>query len=147
MSHYSKIFEKIPVDVPNRNGFDCSHENVFTAKCGTLTPCLVDELLPNDTVSLGVAAQVQLPPMATDFYGRVQVKFETFFVPFRVLYGGWKELISHPSGTYPSGTTNQQKAKFLPMVQIPAVEKVSTHHGYGLLEIERSIKLTILNHN
>lgn len=119
MSHYSKIFEKIPVDVPNKNGFDCSHENVFTTKCGTLTPCLVDELLPNDTVSLGVAAQVQLPPMATDFYGRVQVKFETFFVPFRILYGGWKELISHPGDTYPVGTVSGQKAKFLPSVQIP----------------------------
>lgn len=96
MSHYSKIFNKVPVQIPNKSGFDLSHENLFTAKCGTLVPVLVDTLLPNDTISLGHSSQLQLPPMATDFYGRVVGKFEAFFVPFRILYGGWQELITHP---------------------------------------------------
>ena len=86
MSHYSKVINKVPVQIPNKSGFDLSHENLFTAKCGTLYPVMVDTLLPNDTISLGHSSQLQLPPMATDFYGRVMGKFEAFFVPFRVLY-------------------------------------------------------------
>lgn len=127
MSHYSKIFNKVPVDIPNKSGFDMSHENLFTGKCGQLIPCMVDELLPNDSITLGVSSQIQLPPMATDFYGRVQAKFEAFFVPNRILFGGWQELITHDSNnyTYPSGTTDYQKSRYLPTFVIPANTKVN----------------------
>ena len=119
MSHYSKVLNKVPVQIPNKSGFDLSHENLFTAKCGTLYPVMVDTLLPNDTISLGHSSQLQLTPMATDFYGRVMGKFEAFFVPFRVLYGGWQDLITHPvnGDNYPSGTTANQKAKVLPTLR------------------------------
>ncbi|MCD8288121.1 MAG: hypothetical protein LUC18_04695 [Porphyromonadaceae bacterium] len=91
----SNLFDRRPVKVPNRSGFDMSHSNSFTASCGTLVPCHMDYLLPNDTVKLSVPnIQVQLPPMATDFYGFIEAKIETFFVPFRILYGGWREVIS-----------------------------------------------------
>lgn len=121
MSNYSKIFHKVPVEIPNKSGFDCSHENVFTAKCGTLIPSMVDLLLPNDTVSLGTKLQVQLPPMATDFYGSVNAKCECFFVPLRVLYGGMQEILTHPTNgaVYPVGTGSNQKARFVPHLSVP----------------------------
>lgn len=124
MSHYSKVINKVPVQIPNRSGFDLSHENLFTAKCGTLYPVMVDTILPGDSFSLGQSSQIQLPPMATDFYGRVMGKFEAFFVPFRILYGGWQELITHPvSGdNYPSGTPAGAKAKYLPTLVFPKSE-------------------------
>lgn len=121
MAHYNKIFNKVPVDIPNRSGFDCSHENLFTAPVGTLIPAMVDPVIPGDRVTLGVSSQIQLPPMATDFYGRVQGKFEAFFVPNRVLYGGWKELITHdPESSFPTGAANTQKAKYLPTFSLPS---------------------------
>lgn len=115
------IFKKVPIEVPNKSGFDCSHTNLFTAKVGTLVPCMVDMLLPNDTVSLGVGSEIQLPPMATDFYGRVKGHFEAFFVPMRLLYGGWQELMTHPvnGDVWPAGTILQQKAKYLPTLEVP----------------------------
>lgn len=115
------IFKKVPVEIPNHSGFDCSHENSFTAKCGTLVPAMVDMLLPGDKVSLSVGSEIQLPPMATDFYGRIKGHFEAFFVPFRTLYGGWQELITHPvnGDVYPSGTDSDQKAKYLPTLRLP----------------------------
>ena len=97
MAHLSKIFTKTPVDMPNKSGFDMSHENLFTATCGTLTPCLVEELLPNDEISLGEMCQVQLPPMATDFYGRIDACIEAFFVPYRILWQGWQSFITNPT--------------------------------------------------
>lgn len=122
MAHYNKIFNKVPIQVLNKSGFDMSHENFFTANCGTLVPCMVDELLPNDTISLGVASQINLPPMATDFYGRIYADYHAFFVPFRILYGGWQELITHPQDgdIYPEGTPSLQKSKYLPYLTVPA---------------------------
>lgn len=115
------IFKKVPIEVPNKSGFDCSHTNLFTAKVGTLVPCMVDMLLPNDTVSLGVGSEIQLPPMATDFYGRVKGHFEAFFVPMRLLYGGWQELMTHPvnGDVWPAGSVSGQKAKYLPTLSLP----------------------------
>lgn len=96
MSHLSKIFSKTPIDVPNRSGFDMSFENMLTMKVGTLTPILCEEVLPNETYSLGYLGQVQLPPMATDFYGRVDMRLEAFFVPNRIVWGGWQNFYTMP---------------------------------------------------
>lgn len=132
------IFRKVPIEVPNKSGFDMTNEVLSTMTVGTLVPIHTDLLLPNDTVSLGVSAEIQLPPMATDFYGRVKAHFETFFVPCRQLYGGWQELITHPvtGDVWPSGTSVNQKAKYLPTLRIP-VDKMgpgslSDYLGYGM---------------
>lgn len=98
------LFQRVPIEVPNLSGFDMSHENCFTAFTGTLTPALVDDLLPKDNVSLGVNCQVQTVPFATDFYGTIEAKFEAFFVPFRILYHGWQQFITSPNVDVVYGT-------------------------------------------
>lgn len=112
----SKLFSRVPIDVPNRSGFDLSHYNSGTGRTGTLYPVLVDEILPNDTVSLGCNFQVQLPPMATDFYGRIDYVLEAFFVPFRLLWGGWESFMTHSTAQpqYPNGTPVEGKSKWAP---------------------------------
>lgn len=118
MSHSSALFNRVPVDLPNRSGFNLDHENGFTATCGTLTPCLVHPLLPNDTISLGTNFQVQLPPMVTDFYGKVDAVIEAFFVPYRILWAGWESFITHPTKNprYPEGTPYQLKPASMPTI-------------------------------
>lgn len=112
----SKLFSRVPIDVPNRSGFDLSHYNSGTGRTGTLYPVLVDEILPNDTVSLGCNFQVQLPPMATDFYGRIDYVLEAFFVPMRLLWGGWESFMTHSTAQpqYPDGTPVEGKSKWAP---------------------------------
>lgn len=116
MSHASPIFQRVPVEMPNRSGFDMSHENLGTLTTGTLVPVLVDEILPNDSISLGSSFQVQLPPMVADFYGRVDFVLEAFFVPMRLLWGGFQDFMTHPTAypQYPEGTKVQGKPKYLP---------------------------------
>lgn len=94
MSHSSKIFNKVPVKVQDRSGFDMSHENLFTAKVGTLIPASVEEVMPGDVVSVGSAISVELPPLATNFKGRVDARLEAFFVPNRILWAGWQDFIT-----------------------------------------------------
>lgn len=107
MSHLSKLFTRTPVDIPNRSGHDCSHQNFFTGRCGTLIPILLDELMPNETISLGFMANVQLPPMATNFYGLIDYRVEAFFVPMRLCWGGWEKFWTQPvSDPYLSATAS-----------------------------------------
>lgn len=112
------LFGSTPIQVPNRSGFDLSHENMLTLKCGQLVPVMTDLLIPGDRVSVGSAFEVQLPPMATDFYGRIRFKMEAFFVPCRLLYGGWQKFMTSPTGNnVPSATT---VGSMLPFCVIPA---------------------------
>lgn len=114
---FRDLFQKTPVKIPNKSGFDLSHENMLTLDCGTLVPVMTDLLIPGDKVSLGSAFEVQLPPMATDFYGRVRFKMEAFFVPCRLLYGGWQKFMTSPVGTTSIGSTTSSS---LPYVTVPA---------------------------
>lgn len=125
MSHFSSVFSRVPIELPNRSGFDMSHENLGTALCGQLVPVLVDELLPNDTISLGASFQVQLPPMASDFYGRVDYVLEAFFVPCRLLWGGWQSFMTHPTANpvYPAGTPAQGRSRYLPQLFIDGADR------------------------
>lgn len=151
MAHLSKIFTKTPVDMPNKSGFDMSHENLFTTTCGTLTPCLVEELLPNDEISLGEMCQVQLPPMATDFYGRIDACIEAFFVPFRILWQGWQSFITNPT-TSPYAP-NTPRPNSVPIIRFDSTTD-SSFIGRGTLADYLGIKgfpslegPTFLNYN
>lgn len=110
------FIHNVPIKVPNKSGFDLSHEHIFSGVCGELAPVLVHELLPNDSISLGASFQVQLPPAVTDFYGRINFHLEAFFVPNRLCWAGWKNFITHPtmSPQYPEGTLAEGKSRYLP---------------------------------
>lgn len=138
MAHHSKLFSKVPLSVQNLSGFDLSHENLFSAKCGTLTPCYVQPVIPNTKLTLSLSTEIQLPPMATDFYGKVDGVFEAFFVPYRILYGGWQELITRPvnNAVYPPLSGADTTAKFLPSFSIP-----SGQYGIGSLSDYLGLKV------
>lgn len=123
MSHTSRIFDRVPIDLPNRSGFNLDHQNEFTATCGTLTPCLCRPVLPNETISLGADFQVQLPPMVTDFYGKVDAVIEAFFVPNRLLWAGWENFITHPTKNpqYPAGTPVQARPTRVPVINLNGI--------------------------
>lgn len=88
-----KLFSNVQVQVPHKSGFDKSHMNLLTTKCGTLTPILCDEVVPNTSVNLKLNVSASLPPLASDTFMRCDLKAEAFFVPYRICYGGWQDWI------------------------------------------------------
>lgn len=119
MSHTSKVFNKVPVKVQDRSGFDLSHENLFTANIGTLIPASVEEVMPGDVISVGGAVSVELPPLATNFKGRVDARLEAFFVPNRLLWAGWQDYIVQDPNHRPV-VPSWSVATTIPKVQINA---------------------------
>lgn len=112
MSHTSKLFENRKVKINNKSGFDLAHSNFLTQTVGTLTPICTIPMIPNDSISLGFMGQIKMPPMATSFYGRIDYRLEAFFVPYRILWGGWENFLTMPIND-PYGTVIQ-RPKFLP---------------------------------
>lgn len=114
---------KVPVNVPKLSGFDKSHQNLLTTGCGTITPILVDELIPGSKVHLKLALSASLPPLASDTFMRCSVKVEAFFVPFRLLAGSFESWFTDTDKkfapyTASSGTTFSPQARrgYLPVI-------------------------------
>lgn len=90
----ANIYDKVPVKVQRKSGFDKSFQNLFTGKVGTIIPILTDELIPNTTVRLRMAITTQLPPLASDTFMRVRQKYAAFFVPTRILVPRYEDWIT-----------------------------------------------------
>ena len=85
---------KIPVNVPGLSSFDKSYKNILTTKVGTITPICSRFLIPNSKGSLKLAISAALPPLASDTFMRCDLKVEAFFVPLRLLYGGFESFLT-----------------------------------------------------
>lgn len=85
---------KVQVKVARKSGFDKSHFSLVPAKVGTEVPILVDEVIGNTTVHLGLKLGASMPPLATDTYMNADICVEAFFVPFRILYGGFEAFFN-----------------------------------------------------
>lgn len=138
MSHTSKLFQDHKVQIKNKSGFDLAHSNFLTQKCGQLTPVCTIPMLPNDSISLGFMSQIKLPPMATSFYGRVDYRLEAFFVPYRILWGGWENFYTQPIAD-PYGTS-VERPHFLPNYIDTFTDKRGVHFKRGSLADYLGIK-------
>ena len=107
---------KAPLNVPKLSGFDKSHQNLLTTKCGTITPILIDELIPGSRVNLKLALSASLPPLASDTFMRCSMKVRAFFVPFRLLAGSFESWFTDSEKKF-AGITNAVSRKgFLPVI-------------------------------
>lgn len=111
------LFKFAPLRQKRRSGFDKSFSNFLTAKVGTLVPVLCDEVIPNTDVNIRVAAQAQLPPLASDVFMRCDLKLEAFFCPSRILYGGYDAWLT--GSTIRSAASTEATAA-LPFVKLSA---------------------------
>lgn len=87
------FLKKSVVKVQERSPFDKSFRNLLTTKCGTLTPLLCDEVIPNTTVNLKIALTCTLPPLASETFMNVNLKTEAFFIPLRLLMLGFEDWV------------------------------------------------------
>ena len=106
----AEIYSRRSVKVQKRSGFDKSFQNLFTSKPGTITPILTDEVIPCSTINLRVAMSACLPPLASDTFMRVKLKYAAFFVPTRILL---------PAGSYEKWLTGDDAVDSTHIIMLP----------------------------
>lgn len=121
----ANIYDKVPVKVQKKSGFDKSFQNLFTGKVGTIIPILTDELIPNTTVNLRMAITTQLPPLASDTFMRVKQKYAAFFVPTRILVPRYEEWLTGKN----TGNTTVTKVVLPTFSFSPELDKAAYGNG------------------
>lgn len=120
---------KAVVDIQKRNAFDLSFINSLTGKVGTLVPCLCKKVIPGDIVSDKVAFQVELPPLASSFRGKIDFRMEAFFVPNRIIYGGWQDYMM-----YNGGLSDQYRPEGVDTCYLPFIKQFKGDTAGTLLD-------------
>lgn len=111
--------KKAIIKVQERSAFDKSFRNLLTTKCGTITPILCDEVIPNTTVNLRLALNCTLPPLASETFMNVNLKAEAFFCPTRLLMQGFDQWIQGNVDIKVGTTANPVDCKLhVPLVQM-----------------------------
>lgn len=83
--------EKVQVKLPGTNYFDLSHDHMTTGKMGDLIPISCIECIPGDRHKIRTEGLVRLAPMTAPPYGTVNIKTESFFVPWRLLWPNFEK--------------------------------------------------------
>ena len=106
----AEIYSRRSVKVQKVSGFDKSFQNLFSSKPGSITPILTDEVIPRSTINLRVALSACLPPLASDTFMRVKLKYAAFFVPTRILL---------PAGAYEKWLTGDDAYDSAHKIMLP----------------------------
>lgn len=93
-----------------RNAFDLSRSDIFSASAGMLLPCFVEEVNPNEHFEITPSSFLRTMPLNTAAYTRLKQNVEFYFVPFRLLLRQFPQFIVGTDFKISSlGTLNQYK--------------------------------------
>lgn len=81
-------------DAPNRNTFDLSHSNNFTAKMGYLYPILCQEVLPGESFKIKASAQLNAMPLKFPVQTPINAHFHYFYCRNRNVWDDWQDYIT-----------------------------------------------------
>ena len=86
-------FSQVPRADISRSRFDRSSTVKTSFNVGQLIPFYVDEVLPGDTFSVDTSKVVRMQTMITPIMDNIYLDTYWFYVPSRILWDHWRELM------------------------------------------------------
>lgn len=138
---------------PRRSVFDLSHDHKTTLKMGQLVPVLCMECVPGDIMLMHNEIVLRFQPMIAPVLHQVDVYTHTFFVPYRLLWGGPDSLEQYPSETAraweyfisggPKNDFAQPLPRWIPSSQLMANSKGTLWDYLGFSRVTSSYGITV----
>lgn len=117
---------------PNRNGFDLSQKNSFTAKVGELLPVYHKIAIPGDKFNFKVQHVTRTQPVNTAAFTRIREYFDFFFVPYRLLWRYFPTAITQMGANAQSASSPTQHTTLstnLPYINLSTLVKFTDQPG------------------
>lgn len=77
-----------------RNAFDLTHEKKLSCNMGDIVPIYLQEVVPGDKFRVSSEQLIRLAPMIAPMMQRVNVFTHFFWVPNRLVFDKWQDLIT-----------------------------------------------------
>lgn len=139
------IFNSVPIRKYGRKLFDLSHENINSTDFGIARPVLVEECIPGDTHMINVESLVKLAPMKAPVFGRIDVSYQFFFIPNRLIDTKWEGFItSGTKGEVQDGTKATPVAAYFDFADLAAANLLtegSLQDDMGLPTIPQTVSV------
>lgn len=109
-----------------RNGFDMSHQNQFTAPFGMLLPCFFQRVNPDDKIDICLESQTICDGLVKPAFMRLKEHFDYYFIPTTQLWMPFDNFITGQSSYFSSSVKNSQQGL------IPSTVPMFTPHALRL---------------
>lgn len=109
-------FAELPAASIQRSIFDLSYGHKTSGDIGSLIPVFVQEVLPGDSFKMRSSKVIRLQTMLTPVMDNLYADFYYFFVPNRLVWNHWKELMGeNTQSAWIQSTTYQVPAISSPL--------------------------------
>lgn len=89
------VFNNAPMIRHSRHSFDLSHRLFTSGSLGRLYPCLCQEVQPGDQFKIDQNGVIRTSvPLQAPIFDNISVTFAYFFVPHRLVYDKWENVIA-----------------------------------------------------
>lgn len=100
----------------SRNGFDMSSKNAFTAKVGELLPVYWKQVLPGDKIKGSIQHFTRTQAVQTAAFTRIRENFSFYFVPYRLMWRFFPNVINSLQGQLNSSTSQISRTNLSTML-------------------------------
>ncbi len=109
-------FSQIPEMERPRSEFKTLYNHKTTFNAGELIPIMIDEVLPGDTYQINLTSLVRMMTPITPVMDMAHLSIYSFFVPNRLLWEHWRNLMGENTSTYWERKTEYS----IPQIKAPA---------------------------
>lgn len=88
------MFKTAPRNKIGKSVFNLSYEKKLMCDMGQLIPILHDEMVPSDVFNIGNQLTIRMQPIVAPIMHEINAYIHYFFVPYRILWDDWEDLIT-----------------------------------------------------
>ena len=136
----ASFLDKLQVNsaITKKTKLDLSHQHITTSDFMQLCPVMTYEMSPTQKISGSFEAFARLNPLPVPTFGRANIHFNKFFVPYRTLMGAnaWDDFITDSVHVLSNGTGISSISSSVPVISNKTfVDSFTQYHNYGVVNI------------
>lgn len=126
--------------ITKKTKLDLSHQHITTSDFLQLQPVMTYEMSPGQSISGNLECFTRLNPLPVPTFGRANIHFNKFFVPYRTLMGSgaWDDFITDSVHVFSDGSTPSTLLPSVPIVRNVQLVQFFLQRSAGVISVNDS---------